>query len=269
MRIAWALSAVATAGACESERIPPGSRRVEVGQWIWSRDDSSVFAASARVKPNVVPTVWIGSIHGSATRVSGSLGLSPRLAGSGRAAVVIRFEDTFTRAFVMPPPSLTSAVDSTVGRLLAAASATGVAISEVQLDYDCPQRLLAQWAALVDALSRGALAGRTVWVTSLVTHIRQAAYGDLFRSHVAGHILQVFDTGDRMTVSYARQVERLASRHRIPFRLGVAAFERRLANGGETDHAAWFGAVPIVAQSAWYRGVWVFPGGQPWAQHLE
>ena len=240
-----------------------------MGQWIWSSTDSAVYANATRVRPDLVPTVWVGSVHGSQGRVTGSLGLSPRVAGSAHVAVVIRFEDTFTRAFASGPKGLTTAIDSTVGRLLATASATGVSIAEVQLDYDCPQRLLPRWAALVGDLSRGALEGRTVWVTSLISHVRRPSYGDLFRPHVTGHILQVFDTGDRMTSSYAKLVERLASRQRMAFRLGVAAFERRLATGQETDHAAWFGVVSTVARSPWYRGLWVFPGGQSWVPPVE
>jgi hypothetical protein len=139
----------------------------------------------------------------------------------------------------------------------------------VQLDYDCPERLLPRWAAVVRTLSRDALSGRTVWLTSLVAHVRHRNYGDLFRDNVAGHIVQVFDTGDRMSVPYARQLERLVTRHRMPFRLGLGAFERRLANGATTHHRAWFAAVRIVNGSPWFRGVWVFPGGSQWAPLLE
>jgi len=79
----------------------------------------------------------------------------------------------------------------------------------------------------------------------------------------------VFDTGDRMSVPYARQLERMATRHRMPFRLGVGAFERQLANGTTTNHRAWFGAARVMTGSKWFRGVWVFPGGSPWASLLE
>jgi hypothetical protein len=108
-----------------------------------------------------------------------------------------------------------------------------------------------------------------VWITSLISHVRHAEYGDLFRANVAGHILQVFDTGDRMSVPYARRIERLVSRHRMPFRLGVGAFERRLANGQTTDHQAWFEAAHVMRGSRWFRGVWVFPGSSSWVHLLE
>jgi hypothetical protein len=79
----------------------------------------------------------------------------------------------------------------------------------------------------------------------------------------------VFDTDDRMSLPYARQLERLASRQRMPFRLGVDALERRLPNGDTTTNRAWFEAPHVMRGSRWYRGVWVSPGGAAWAQLLE
>ena len=81
--------------------------------------------------------------------------------------------------------------------------------------------------------------------------------------------VQVFDTGDRMSLPYARQLERMITRHRMPFRLGVGAFERQLANGVTTSHREWFGAARVMTGSTWFRGVWVFPGGSPWASMLD
>lgn len=261
-------SVVACAAVCA--RTPP-QRAIETGQWIWSSEDSLRFAEASRAIPSLVPTVWIGTIVASRDgRVESRLALSPRIAGRNSTAVVIRFDDGFTNAW---PTRSDSAIAEDLGnalrRILTAATRADVRISEVQLDYDCPDRLLARWSAVIDRLTRDALAGRTVWLTSLVTHVRQREYGDLFRAHVAGHILQVFDTGDRMSLSYARQIERLAERQRMPFRLGVGAFERRLPNGRTTDHRAWFSAEGVMRQSRWYRGVWVFPGGAEWTQLLD
>jgi hypothetical protein len=249
----------------------PPSRPLETGQWIWSVEDSSRFADASRTFPSLVPTVWIGTIAATRDgRVESRLALSPRIAGRPNAAVVIRFDDAFTNVWTGRADSAIAAdLNAALDRILSAASSAGVHITEVQIDYDCPDRLLTRWSNVVGWLARDALAGRVVWLTSLVTHLRQRAYGDLFRAHVAGHILQVFDTGDRMSLSYARQIERLAERHRMPFRLGVGAFERRLANGRTTDHRAWFTAERVMRQSRWYRGVWVFPGGMAWAGLLD
>lgn len=249
----------------------PGSQRTEIGQWIWSETDSGLFAGTARSVNALVPTVWIGTIRGSrAGAVQAQLALSPRIAARPRVAVVVRFDDSFTSAWRGRSDSaVAAAVSAPLTSMLGAAASAGVTVTEVQLDYDCPERLLPRWSAVVGELSRDALGGRTVWLTSLVAHVRHRNYGDLFRGHVAGHILQVFDTGDRMSLPYAAQVERLASRQRMPFRLGVAAFERQLGMGRTTHHRAWFEATRVMARSPWYRGLWVFPGGRSWVSLLE
>jgi hypothetical protein len=254
--------------ACrESRRAVP----VETGQWIWSAADSARFAEASGAIPSLVPTVWIGTVSASRDgRVESRLALSPAASGRARAAVVIRFDDSFTNVWAASADTTVAAdVGDALRRLLAAASGTHVALTELQLDYDCPDRLLARWSTVVERLTRDALAGRVVWITSLVTHVRHREYGNLFRAHIAGHILQVFDTGDRMTLSYARQIERLAERQAMPFRLGVAAFERQLPNGRTTDHRAWFQAEAVMRQSQWYRGLWVFPGGSAWIPLMD
>jgi hypothetical protein len=247
------------------------SHETQIGQWIWSSTDSALFADAARSIPNLVPTVWIGTIRASGDgQVQSQLALSPRVSGRSATGVVVRFDDGFSGVWAVQTDSaVANAVGVALRDMLAAAQRSGVTVSEVQLDYDCPERLLRRWSAVIAMLSRGPVAGRSLWVTSLVSHVRHAEYGDLFRANVAGHILQVFDTGDRMSLPYARRIERLVSRHRMPFRLGVGAFERRLANGQTTDHQAWFEAPHIMRGSRWFRGVWVFPGNVSWAHLLE
>ena len=261
-----ALFAAATS-ACDG----PVSHKTEIGQWIWSSTDSALFADAARSIPNLVPTVWIGTIRASGDgKVQSQLALSPRVSGRSATGVVVRFDDGFSGVWAVQTDSaVANAVGVALRDMLAVAQRSGVTVSEVQLDYDCPERLLRRWSAVIAMLSRGPVAGRSLWVTSLVSHVRHAEYGDLFRANIAGHILQVFDTGDRMSLPYARQIERLVSRHRMPFRLGVGAFERRLANGQTTDHQAWFEAPHIMRGSRWFRGVWVFPGNVSWAHLLE
>lgn len=249
----------------------PVSPTTEIGQWIWSSTDSALFSDAARSIPNLVPTVWIGTVRASRNgEIQSQLALSPRISGRSTAAVVVRFDDGFSSVWATQTDSaVANAVGLALRDMLAATERSGMSVSEVQLDYDCPERLLPRWSAVTAILSRGALAGRAVWITSLISHVRHAEYGDLFRANVAGHILQVFDTGDRMSLPYARRVERLVSRQRMPFRLGIGAFERRLANGETTDHQAWFEAPHIMRGSRWFRGVWVFPGSAPWVHLLE
>jgi hypothetical protein len=262
---------LALLGAAPSACDRPVSHETEIGQWIWSSADSGLFADAARSIPNLAPTVWVGTIRASGDgKVESQLALSPRVSGRSTTGVVVRFDDDFSSVWgVQSDSAVAISVGGALRDMLAAAQRSGVTVSEVQLDYDCPERLLRRWSAVVAILSRGVLAGRSVWITSLISHVRHAEYGDLFRASVAGHILQVFDTGDRMSLPYVRRIERLVSRHRMPFRLGIGAFERRLANGETTDHEAWFEAPHVMRGSQWFRGVWVFPGGASWAHLLE
>lgn len=247
------------------------ARPTEIGQWIWSETDAQIFAESSRSVPELTPTVWIGTVRASRDGVVQlQIALSPRAVGRPRTGIVVRFDDSFTNAFARQPDSVVAnAVNAALRSILAAVRASDVQLTELQLDYDCPERLLSAWAKVVSSLSRDALAGESVWVTSLVAHMKHDEYGDLFRAHVAGHILQVFDTGDRMSPSSARAIEQLASSQRMPFRLGVAAFERTLPDGRTTEHRAWFDATGTMSESEWYRGLWVFPGGRRWVPLLN
>ena len=263
---AIAAAALAAATGCRG----PRPETTEVGQWVWSRADASIFAAARHTRPALVPGVWVSTIAARGGAVEQRLALSPAAAGAPEVALVVRFDPSFTEVWATADDStIARALDDRMTAMLRAAAPTGVAVREVQLDYDCPERLLPRWARVAGGVAGGALRARPVWVTSLVAHVRVDGYGDHFRGRVAGHILQVFDTGERTTPRDAAAIRRLADRHRIPFRLGVGAFERALPGGATTGHRAWFAAVPEVARSRWYRGVWVFPGGRPWLHLLE
>jgi hypothetical protein len=108
-----------------------------------------------------------------------------------------------------------------------------------------------------------ALAGDSVWVTSIIAHLREDSYGALFGEVVNGHVLQLFDTGELATESQIVEAVRLARRANMPFRVGLGAFERETKRG-RTNHRAWFATVPRFATVPGYAGVWIFPAGQRW-----
>ena len=159
-------------------------------------------------------------------------------------------------------------LDRRLARVLALAD-EGSVPRALQLDYDCPTRLLPRYATLLRHLRSGeSLRGRRLWITSLVVHVRDPGYGALFRPVVDGHILQLFDTGDSFDDRLASQVPELLDAQGMPFMAGVASFERRRPNGASTMHRAWFAIIPRLSKSRRYRGVWVFPAGTPWLHLL-
>src|SRR3954449_11157509 len=169
-RTAAATLTVSLLAAATSACDRPVSHETEIGQWIWSSTDSALFADAARSIPNLIPTVWIGTIRASADgRVQSQLALSPRVSGRTTTGVVVRFDDSFSSGWAVQTDSAVAiSVDAALRDMLAAVERSGVTVSEVQLDYDCPERLLRRWSAVTAILSRGALAGRSVWITSLI-----------------------------------------------------------------------------------------------------
>ena len=216
----------------------------------------------------MVAAVWLATIDVRGDSMQSSLGISPSIADD-RAQVVVRLDDSFTALWrTLPDSVVADRLSARLAPLLALADSRGVSRRTLQLDYDSPVRLLPRYAALVRALRKGVLAGRTVWVTSLVSHVVTSQYGALFTGVADGHIVQLFDTGDTFTPAAAQRLARALKKSELPFMIGVGAFERRLSGGRSTQHRAWFDVVPDLATLTGYRGMWVFPAGEPYVRLL-
>ncbi len=213
--------------------------------------------------------MFIGSIHCDerAGRLVAQAGLSPSLPQTTAVTAVIRFEDGLDRCRTVSDTThaFDRSLDSAVTLLRSRGRSTPV--RTVQLDYDAPQRALPAWAASVRFLAGHSLASDSVWVTSIIAHLREPGYGDLFRGVVRGHVLQVFDTGEAASTAQVDEAVRLATRAGLPFRLGLGAFERQTRHG-PTEHRAWFATVPRFAAIEGYRGLWIFPAGHRWTSFL-
>lgn len=260
-----ALALLLLGGVAGCARRPATARD---GQWIWSSADATVLAEARPARPRTTAGVWVATVgyDTTALRPLMLLALSPGIAPSDSAAAVIRFDDTFTAAWRRQrDDALARDLAVRFDTLLAVLGRQRVPVQEVQLDYDAPVRQLPRWARLAGRLADGPLAGREVWVTSIVAHLRDPDYGGLFRGRVAGHILQLFDTGERADGAALAEVERVLARARLPFRVGLGAFERRRADGTTTQHRWWFGALPRLRRLDGWRGLWIFPGGERWA----
>lgn len=243
----------------------PVAEAPRLGQWIWTRADVARYAESAGVRPDLEAGVFIGAVHCDTVsqRLVARAGLPLSVSGAAGVTAVIRFEDGIDRCRVVDDSAhaFDVSLDSAVSVLRSRGS--GIRVAAVQLDFDAPQRALKAWAGSVRFLTTHSLARDSVWVTSLIAHLREPEYGNLFRDVVRGHVLQVFDTGEAATSTQVDEVVRLARRARLPFRIGLGAFERSTRDG-VTDHRAWFGTITRFATMADFRGVWVFPAGRAW-----
>ena len=236
-----------------------------LGQWIWTRADVARYMESLAAHPSLEAGVFIGSVRcdSAARRLVAQAALPPTVVPVARPVAVIRLDDGLygCRDVSEQPAAFEQRLDSVVRVLRRRGGA--VSYSAVQLDHDATPRGLAAWASSVRYLRGHALVGDSVWVTSIIAHLREARYGTLFAGVVSGHVLQLFDTGEVPTESRVIEAVTLARRADLPFRIGLGAFERSTARG-PTNHRAWFAAIPKFATVRGYAGVWIFPAGQRW-----
>jgi hypothetical protein len=230
-----------------------------VGQWLWSRRDLPVLEQARQVRPDVGAAINIAELRWENGQVRTRLRLPPDLAGPP-AMLVVRLDDAFHRA---PADGTGAQLDQALGRLLAAVDPS-LASTPVELDYDAPVARLPVYATWLDACRAGALRGRVLWITTLPAHLRDPDFGALFSSRVAGHVPQVFDTGEPWTPARAAALAEALGRAGIPFALGLGGFDRP-----GTAHSAWLAALPRLAELATFRGTWVFPAGFDWTPLLR
>jgi hypothetical protein len=258
--------------ACASDGPPPAPT---LGQWIWTARDSALLQATRRQRPAIVAGVWVATLSRRGDSLITELGRPLDASAGPDAEVVIRIDDSFSSWWEeVPLDSMAGWVSRRLERLLPLVDATtrdGTRLARaVQLDYDAPVAHLADYAALLARLRRadgGVLHGRPLRITSLMAHLRDPAYGPLFRPHVDGHIVQLFDTGERHDARAERGLLERLETAGLPFHVGLGAFERRLATGA-TMHRAWFDVLPLAARSRWFRGTWIFPAGTPYLKYL-
>jgi len=240
-------------------------QQASLGQWIWTRADVPRFTESQVAHPSLEASVFIGAIHCDtiARTLVARAGLPAAVVDVRRPTAVIRLEDGLDRCRDAADRSagFDQRLDSVV-RVLRLRGGN-VPYAAVQLDYDAPQRALAAWATSVRYLGSHSLARDSVWITSIIAHLREPAYGTLFADVVQGHVLQVFDTGEPATPERIAEAVRIVRRAAVPFRIGLGAFERETSRG-RTEHRAWFDAVPQLAAVPGYHGIWIFPAGNRW-----
>ncbi len=235
-----------------------------VGQWVWTDDDVVRLEEVRAARPDVVAGVHVATVRYANGAFTNELGLSPTVV-EGPLAVVVRLDDDVNQSWdELSDDAIAAGLDGALGRVLTLIHTRPVSVVEVQLDYDAPVRRLARWAGVLAKLRTGSLANEHVWVTSLVAHVREPAYGSLFRDLIEGHVLQVFDTGD--DVGDAASVGRLAEQAGLRYRLGVGAFERTGLH--PTAHRAWFAHLDEACPAPRCESVWVFPAGRPYLDLL-
>ncbi|MBX7149131.1 DUF3142 domain-containing protein [bacterium] len=233
-----------------------------MGQWIWTLKDRDIYVESQKKVPHLIPTIWAGTLFYKNGKITPQLSLSPSIVSTSQT-VVIRLDNSLHGAFKnFSQDELNHKLADALSFILNHLHT----ISEIQLDYDCPIALLKKWSDLLSFLKEDLLKKKTLWITSLASHIKEPQYGELFKNKVAGHILQLFDTGEDVD---AQNVLDWAEKAHIPYRIGLGAFERIEPHNKKTMHSFWFSKIHFFKTSPLFCGVWVFPSAHPWTQLLE
>jgi len=243
------------------------------GVFVWTRADADLVARARATQP-LAAAVHVATVAHEGSGYAYRRALSPLVGGQqAPITLVVRFDDSVHSAWGESPvrkqtvESIAASLAVPLDRIVRESRATGAKIDEILLDYDAPMRALSAWAAVVGLLSRGVLAGMETWVTSLPAHLDDAAYGELFASSVAGHVIQLFDTGLACTPEAATRLSTNLERHRIPFRVAVSGFER--ARAEPFTSVCWQMVARGWSALPRYAGFWIFPAGHDVASSLR
>ena len=122
---------------------------------------------------------------------------------------------------------------------------------------------------VVSAHPLGIRLPRSRWsFASSPAHLEDPLFGARLAGHVQGHILQLFDTGLRRGPAEEARLRDALVRQGLPFRLGVAAYERQVGKRTTTEHGAWVEAVATLRELPGYAGAWMFPAGRAYGAQL-
>lgn len=146
----------------------------ETVYWVWHRDTALRAAEIESLQRQGVRTLYwhVGTLHpdGDAWRVEGQLRFPPTQEGPFEIAPVLRLS-------AEGRPAFTEAAASSAARVLVEAlRQTGA--SEAQLDYDCPDRRLAEYARFV-AQCRARISPAKLGVTALAGWSRLPAFAEI------------------------------------------------------------------------------------------
>jgi len=141
------------------------------------------------------------------------------------------------------------------GELVEQARSHGVALREIQIDYDCPESKLSDYPVLVEAVRRG-VAPAPVTITALPTWLRQQrAFRNLSRK-ADGVVLQVHSPGSAELVDPGealRAVEEAAKAGQ-PFRVALPTYSTADPDAMAELVRRWTSdRPPELAGLVWYR----------------
>lgn len=155
------------------------------------------------------------------------------------AHLVFRFDDTITRRFEsMPNEALVTCISAAFSAQRKSAENFGLKVKGIQIDFDCPARLLPKYAALLKAIRRSAFGsnGLQLSITGLISWTGSEHYTELANA-VDFVVPQMYEAAFSSSMDSPKAIgepEKLAdrmeraSRSHLPFWIGVPAYGRAM-----------------------------------------
>jgi hypothetical protein len=193
MRIAsrsWGLTALLLASALAC-RHPHASGPLRQEAYVWQRSWSPAVREAVRQAPGVAGFVVLAAevdLRQGSPRVS-RIPLDPSLKESGKPVGAALRVTTFPSRFA-DEPGIVQLLAGLTGDLVTEARAKGIALSEVQIDYDCPESKLDDYRGLLPRL-RKAAAPVSLTFTALPSWMGQRRTFAKLIAAADGYVLQV------------------------------------------------------------------------------
>ena len=238
-------------GALQSQPAPSWT----TGFWIWQTDQLAAWQDS---KPLDILYVHVGTIEherGQPWSVWGNLpvGLPP----AREYWLVLRFDRQD-----VPAQEAAPLVATRISQLRALAQQQHLNVAGVQLDIDCPTRLLTDYAKFLHQVRANLPSGLGVSITALLDWFRDGTAIGAVIGEVDEFIPQFYDLAERSRYSLGRPIAaKLDSEHWGPifnrfdrrFRIGISSFGRATSapqpatpGGGYSGFASYFAdATPL------------------------
>ncbi len=213
-----------------NQQVAPLTHHLYIWNRIWNDTvGAAIKTASTKVYRYVVLAAQIDNEKGLPvpTRIPIEFSvLRDTGAQIGMAIRVSSFPSTATQSQV-----IRSAVESTAKDLILDASRENLTLSEIQLDYDCPESRLDEYRDWIEAL-KPVVSPVSLTITALPAWLKQSEFEDLAKA-TDGFVLQVhsFKTpkslDDDLTLCNPEQVSRWvkqASQMGVPFRVALPTY---------------------------------------------
>ena len=244
--------------ACQAEQ-PPVSGPLRQEGYLWQRDWSPAVREGVRQAadfPGLIVLAAEVDLRTGAPRVIRVPLDAEALKGYGKPVGAAVRITTFPSRFA-DEPGVVQRLQALVGDVKAEAQTKGIALSEIQIDYDSPESKLGDYRVLLPSL-RSAAEPVPLTLTALPIWLRQRRAFRMLIAEADGYVLQVhslkppeedFGQGDLLLTRLgpARYAVQEAARYGLPFRVALPTYSYQAAFDSQRRPIGLLAEGPLVS----------------------